>query len=74
MKHDLKLHKQSNIYILVHLISFFVDPLIVSLAQDIFLSLNEACPEPVQQRLLPTLVSVLQAEADKVPMGLPSVS
>lgn len=29
---------------------------------------------PLQQRLLPTLISILQAPPDKVPPGLPAVS
>ena len=53
-----------------------LDPVIVSIVQDMFkeLALNEACMMPLQQRLLPTLVSILQAGPDKVALGLPSVS
>ncbi|XP_006822545.1 importin-9 [Saccoglossus kowalevskii] len=52
------------------------DPLITSLAQDIFkeLSQNEACQQPLQVRLLPTLDSILNAPVDKVPLGLASVA
>jgi hypothetical protein len=47
------------------------DPVIVELAQDIFreLSQNEACLGPLQHRLVPTLVSILQSPSDKVPSG-----
>ena len=40
--------------------------------QDIFqvLSETEGCLEPLQQRLVPTLVSILQQEQDKVAPGL----
>ncbi|KAL3853056.1 hypothetical protein ACJMK2_016638 [Sinanodonta woodiana] len=52
------------------------DPVIASIVQDIFKELaeNESCMGALQQRLLPTLVSILQATSDKVPLGLPSVS
>ncbi|KAL5011617.1 hypothetical protein ScPMuIL_010168 [Solemya velum] len=52
------------------------DPVIVSIVQELFkeLSSNESCMEPLQQRLLPTLVSILQATSDKVPLGLPAVA
>ncbi|KAK3101186.1 hypothetical protein FSP39_001615 [Pinctada imbricata] len=51
------------------------DPVIVSLVQDIFkeLASNEACAPALEQRLLPTLVSILQSH-DRVPVGLPSVA
>ena len=54
---------------------FISDPLLVSLCQDVFqvLSENEACIGPVQQRLVPTLVSILQAPVDKVPIGMQAV-
>jgi len=54
----------------------FTDPLLVSLAQDVFtvLAKNEQCIVPLQQRLLPTLLSVLQATSDKLPFGMQSVS
>lgn len=55
---------------------FFSDPVITNIVQDIFRELaeNEGCMAPLQQRLLPTLVSILQAGQDKVSAGLPSVS
>lgn len=51
---------------------FKTDPVIVELAQDIFreLSQNEACLGPLQHRLVPTLVSILQSPSDKVPSGM----
>jgi len=60
----------------VHGIAFFTDPLLVSLAQDVFtvLAKNERCIIPLQQRLLPTLLSILQATNDKLPFGMQSVS
>jgi len=47
----------------------------VSLAQDVFtvLAKNEQCIVALQQRLLPTLLSVLQATSDKLPFGMQSV-
>lgn len=52
------------------------DPVITSLVQDIFkeLSQNELCQQPLQQRLLPTLNSILNAPSDKIPMGLQAVA
>ncbi|XP_013378770.1 importin-9 isoform X2 [Lingula anatina] len=57
-------------------LKFSGDPLVVSLVQDTFaqLSKNSECREPLQQRLLPTLVSILQAAPDKIPMGLQSTA
>lgn len=51
------------------------DPLIVGLSQDIFRELcqNPGCVSMVQQRLIPTITSILQASPDKIPMGLQSV-
>ncbi|XP_024605429.1 importin-9 [Neophocaena asiaeorientalis asiaeorientalis] len=48
------------------------DPVVASLAQDIFKELSqiEACQGPMQMRLIPTLVSIMQAPADKIPAGL----
>ena len=45
------------------------------IVQDIFKELagNEACAGPLEHRLLPTLISILQAP-DKVPGSLPPVS
>lgn len=50
--------------------------MIVELAQDIFrvLSQNEACLGPLQHRLVPTLISILQSPVDKVPAGLQGVA
>jgi len=55
---------------------FVTDPLLVSLAHDVFtvLAKNERCIVALQQRLLPTLLSVLQATSDKLPFGMQSVS
>lgn len=52
------------------------DPVVASLAQDIFKELSqiEACQGPMQMRLIPTLVSIMQAPADKLPAGLCAVS
>jgi len=52
------------------------DPLLVSLAQDVFtvLAKNERCIGALQLRLLPTLLSVLQSTSDKLPFGMQSVS
>lgn len=52
------------------------DPVVASLAQDIFKELSqiEACQGPMQMRLIPTLVSIMQAPADKIPAGLCAVS
>ena len=49
--------------------------MVVSIVQDIFkvLAQNDLCRGPLEERLLPTLVSILQS-ADKVPLGLPVVS
>ena len=54
----------------------FSDPLIVSLAEDLFkvLSENPGCRDAVQQRLVPTLVSIMGASSDKIPVGMQSVS
>ena len=52
------------------------DSVIVELAQDIFreLSQNPACLGPLQHRLVPTLISILQSPVDKVPAGLHGVA
>ncbi|KFM58485.1 Importin-9, partial [Stegodyphus mimosarum] len=52
------------------------DPVLVTLAQEIFkeLSRNPGSMSAVQQRLIPTLVSILQAQPMKVPLGLQAVS
>ncbi|XP_064632245.1 importin-9-like [Lineus longissimus] len=58
-------------------IKYSSDPLIVSLSQDIFkeLSQNEACQGPLQQRIVPTLVSILQAHGKATgPNVMPSTS
>ncbi|MXQ88070.1 hypothetical protein E5288_WYG017119 [Bos mutus] len=48
------------------------DPVVASLSQDVFKELSqiEACQGPMQTRLIPTLVSIMQAPADKIPAGL----
>ncbi|XP_014669041.1 PREDICTED: importin-9-like [Priapulus caudatus] len=50
------------------------DPLIAALCQDIFkvYAQNEVARPMLHQRLLPTINSILQAPADKVPPGMPS--
>ncbi len=55
---------------------FFADPVVASLAQDIFKELAqiEGCQGPMQMRLIPTLVSIMQAPHDKIPSGLCAVS
>lgn len=55
---------------------FFTDPVVASLAQDIFKELAqiEGCQGPMQMRLIPTLVSIMQAPPDKIPTGLCAVS
>lgn len=52
------------------------DSVVASLAQDIFKELAqiEACQGPMQMRLIPTLVSIMQAPPDKIPFGLCAVS
>ncbi|KAM6977557.1 importin-9 [Aplochiton taeniatus] len=52
------------------------DPVVASLAQDIFKELAqvEGCQGPMQMRLIPTLVSIMQAPADKIPTGLCATS
>lgn len=55
---------------------FSSDPVVASLAQDIFKELAqiEGCQGPMQMRLIPTLVSIMQAPPDKIPSGLCAVS
>ncbi|TRY59713.1 hypothetical protein DNTS_002507 [Danionella cerebrum] len=52
------------------------DPVVASLAQDIFKELAqiEACQGPMQMRLIPTLVSIMEAPTDKIPTGLCATS
>lgn len=52
-----------------------LDPVVASLAQDIFKELAqiEPCQGPMQMRLIPTLVSIMQAPPDKIPSGLCAV-
>ncbi|ELW47676.1 Importin-9 [Tupaia chinensis] len=56
----------------IHVAPLVPDPVVASLAQDIFKELSqiEACQGPMQMRLIPTLVSIMQAPADKIPAGL----
>ncbi|KAG5275289.1 hypothetical protein AALO_G00145750 [Alosa alosa] len=51
------------------------DPVVASLALDIFKELSqiEACQDPMQMRLIPTLISIMQAPPDKIPAGLCAV-
>lgn len=57
-------------------LKYTADPLVVSLTEDVFkvLSENPACIQPLQQRLVPTLVSILHASVDKIPMGSQAVA
>ena len=50
--------------------------MLVELTQDLIRELceNPGCAGMVQQRILPTLVSILQANDDKVPGGMQSVA
>ncbi|XP_070815325.1 importin-9 [Chaetodon trifascialis] len=52
------------------------DPVVASLAQDIFKELAqiEGCQGPMHMRLIPTLVSIMQAPPDKIPSGLCATS
>uniref|UniRef100_A0A8C4ZAW4 Importin 9 n=1 Tax=Gadus morhua TaxID=8049 RepID=A0A8C4ZAW4_GADMO len=52
------------------------DHVVASLAQDIFKELAqvEGCQGPMQMRLIPTLVSIMQAPSDKIPPGLCATS
>uniref|UniRef100_A0A3B3DS79 Importin 9 n=1 Tax=Oryzias melastigma TaxID=30732 RepID=A0A3B3DS79_ORYME len=52
------------------------DPVVASSAQDIFKELAqiEGCQGPMQMRLIPTLVSIMQAPPDKIPTGLCATS
>lgn len=52
------------------------DPVVASLAKDIFKELAqiEGCQGPMQLRLIPTLVSIMQAPPDKIPTGLCATS
>ncbi|MEQ2171396.1 Importin 9, partial [Goodea atripinnis] len=51
---------------------FSSDPVVAALAQDIFKELAqiEGCQGPMQMRLIPTLISIMQAPPDKIPSGL----
>ena len=52
--------------------SLFKDPLLVSLVQDVFkvISQTPGCLGPLQQRLVPTLVSIIGEQENKVELGL----
>ncbi|XP_063952084.1 importin-9-like [Lytechinus pictus] len=52
------------------------DPLLISLVQDIYKELcrNPACSQQLQERLIPTLISIFNAASDKVPMGIQSAA
>ena len=65
-----------HIPIMSKCIIVLTDPLLVSYAQDVFtvLAKNDQCIVSLQQRLLPTLLSILQATTDKLPFGMQSVS
>ncbi|KAK7789846.1 hypothetical protein R5R35_003757 [Gryllus longicercus] len=57
-------------------LKFNSDPVIVELSQDLFkeLSQNPECLGPLQQRLVPTLVSILGAPPEKISAGVHSVA
>lgn len=57
-------------------LKFSSDPVLTSLAQDIFkvVSLTPGCGAPLEARLVPTLVSILDAAGDKVALGLQAVA
>ncbi|CAL1608809.1 unnamed protein product [Knipowitschia caucasica] len=52
------------------------DPVVASLVTDIFKELAqiEGCQGPMQMRLIPTLISIMQAPSDKIPTGLCATS
>lgn len=52
------------------------DPVVASLVTDIFKELAqiEGCQGPMQMRLIPTLISIMQAPPDKIPTGLCATS
>uniref|UniRef100_A0A8C6SYI7 Importin 9 n=1 Tax=Neogobius melanostomus TaxID=47308 RepID=A0A8C6SYI7_9GOBI len=52
------------------------DPVVASLVTDIFKELAqiEGCQVPMQMRLIPTLISIMQAPPDKIPTGLCATS
>ncbi|XP_071133365.1 importin-9-like [Mytilus edulis] len=56
-------------------LKYSCDPVIGGIVQDIFreLSENENCRQSLEDRLLPTLTSILHSP-DKVPLGMPSTS
>lgn len=56
--------------------NFCSDPILVRLTEQIFMELskNPGTMVALQQRLIPTLVSILQAQPLKVPLGLQAVS
>ena len=55
---------------------FFSDHVLNSLAEDIFKAIarTPGCADSLEARLVPTLVSILEAQGDKVTMGLQSVA
>uniref|UniRef100_UPI00358E2BF2 importin-9 isoform X2 n=2 Tax=Myxine glutinosa TaxID=7769 RepID=UPI00358E2BF2 len=58
------------------LLKYSNDPVVSSLAEDIFKELShvEACQAALHARLVPTLMSIMHAAADKVPQGLCSMA
>ncbi|XP_072308720.1 importin-9 isoform X2 [Eucyclogobius newberryi] len=52
------------------------DPVVASLVTDVFKELAqiEGCQGPMQMRLIPTLISIMQAPSDKIPIGLCATS
>ena len=53
------------------------DPVLTSLAQDVFKAISQTSSEalaPLQTRLVPTLVSILDSQAEKVTPGLQAVA
>ena len=53
------------------------DPVLTSLAQDVFKVISQTSSEalaPLQTRLVPTLVSIMDSQAEKVTPGLQAVA
>ena len=55
---------------------FFTDHVLTSLAQDIFkvIAMTPGCSDSLESRLVPTLVSILDAEGDKISTSLQAVA
>ena len=61
---------------IINFLQFFSDHVLNSLAEDIFKAIarTPGCADSLEARLVPTLVSILEAQGDKVTMGLQSVA